>query len=55
MEIDYLKKAECLSTCGRAKERQKALIIAELRQIYPLKDLLKLSGIARSIYYYYLK
>ena len=27
----------------------------ELRQKYPLKDLLKLSGIARSTYYYYLK
>lgn len=32
-----------------------ALIIAELRQLYPLKDLLKLSGIARSNFYYYLK
>ncbi len=31
------------------------LIIAELRQRYPLKDLLKLSGIARSTFYYYLK
>ena len=42
-------------SCGRAKERQKAFIIAELRQKYPLKDLLELSGIARSTYYYYLK
>ena len=31
------------------------MIIAELRQLYPLKDLLKLSGIARSTFYYYLK
>jgi len=31
------------------------LIIAELRQMYPLKDLLKLAGIARSTFYYYLK
>ena len=30
-------------------------MIAELRQKYPLKDLLELSGIARSTYYYYLK
>ena len=50
-----LKKTECLSSCGRAKEREKAFIIAELRQKYPLKDLLALSGIARSTYYYYLK
>ncbi len=46
-----LKKTECLSSCGRAKERQKAFIIAELRQKYRLKDLLELSGIARSTYY----
>ena len=31
------------------------MIIAELRQLYPLKDLLKLSGLARSTFYYYLK
>ncbi len=37
------------------KERQKALIVAELRQTYPLKDLLKLSGLARSTFYYYMK
>ena len=30
-------------------------MISELRQKYPLKDLLKLSGLARSTYYYYLK
>ena len=30
-------------------------MVTELRQIYPLKDLLELSGIARSTYYYYLK
>ena len=39
----------------RATERQKAFVIAELRQEYPLKDLLELSGIARSTFYYYLK
>ena len=31
------------------------MIVAELRQTYPLKDLLKLSGLARSTFYYYLK
>ena len=31
------------------------MIIAELRQLYPLKELLKLSGLARSTFYYYLK
>ena len=31
------------------------MIVSELRQRYPLKDLLKLSGIARSTYYYHLK
>lgn len=50
--VIILKKTECLSSCGRAKERQKALIVLELRQRYPLQDLLKLSGIARSTYYY---
>jgi len=34
MEIEYLKKTECLSSCGRAKERQKAEIISGLRQKY---------------------
>ena len=33
------KKTEGLSSCGRAKERDKTLIIAELRQRYPLKEL----------------
>mgnify|MGYP004506748471 CR=1 FL=1 len=33
----------------------KAKIISELRQKYPLKELLKLSGLACSTYYYYLK
>lgn len=31
------------------------MIISELRQKYPLKDLLAISGLARSTYYYYLK
>lgn len=39
----------------KSKRTAKALIVLELRQRYPLQDLLKLSGIARSTYYYYLK
>ncbi|MGN0527092.1 MAG: IS3 family transposase [Acutalibacteraceae bacterium] len=50
-----LKKTECLSSCGRAREQEKAKIISELRQKYPLKELLQLSGFARSTFYYYLK
>ena len=50
-----LKKAECLSFSGGAKEKQKAVIVSELRQKYLLKDLLQLSGLARSTFYYYLK
>ena len=38
-----------------SKKRSKAKIISELRQKHPLKELLKLSGLARSTYYYYLK
>lgn len=55
MEIDDLKKQSALSSLGRGKKRQQALIIAELRHRYPLKDLLKLSDIVRSAFYYYLK
>ena len=55
MELEYIKKAERFLSCGRAKEREKARIVSELRQRYPLKELLKLSGIARSTYYYSLK
>ncbi|MGN1276057.1 MAG: IS3 family transposase [Floccifex sp.] len=50
-----LKKTERLSSCGRAREKQKVIIVSELRQKYPLKALLKLSKLPRSTYYYYLK
>lgn len=30
-------------------------MISELRQKYPLKDLLSIAGVPRSTYYYYLK
>ncbi len=37
------------------KEEKKAAIVNELRQKYPLKDLLQLSGLARSTFYYYIQ
>ena len=49
------KKTRCLSSEKRARGREKAKIVDELRQRYPLNDLLKLSGLARSTFYYYLK
>lgn len=53
-ELEYLK-TRCLSSSGRGTERQKAEIVSELRHRFPLRGLLKLSGLARSTYYYYLK
>ena len=35
-------------------KEEKAAIVNELRQKYPLKDLLQLSGLARSTFYYYI-
>jgi len=42
MKIEYLKNA-CCSFSGRAKERQKAVIVSNLRQKYLRKELLQLS------------
>ena len=53
-KLEYLKDC-CFNTCARTWEQQEALIITELRQRYPLKDLLKFSGMTRSTFYYYLK
>lgn len=52
MEIDYLK-IECLGA-GRGTPKQKAQVVQELRQKYPLKALLQLAGLPRSTFYYYL-
>ena len=50
------KKTQCLSSgTYRAREREKAKVIAELRLKYPLKDLINFLEIARSTYHYYLK
>ncbi|HIS37239.1 TPA: hypothetical protein IAC10_11525 [Candidatus Scatousia excrementigallinarum] len=54
-ENEYLKKIRCLSSSGRAKERQKAIIVAELRQTFPLRILLRISQLPRSTFYYHLK
>lgn len=54
-ELEYIKKTKRLSSCGRAKERQKAEIISELRQTFPLGILLQISRIPRSTYYYHHK
>ena len=53
MENDYLKKFECLGA-GRGTPKQKAQVVQELRQKYPLKPLLQLAGLPRSTFYYYL-
>ncbi|MDD7217680.1 MAG: IS3 family transposase [Oscillospiraceae bacterium] len=50
-----LKKTRCLSSEKVAQGKEKAAIVNELRQEYPLNDLLQLSGLARSTFYYYLK
>ncbi|WP_243144661.1 IS3 family transposase [Defluviitalea raffinosedens] len=56
MENEYLKKFECLnSRAGKVRTEEKVAVISELRQKYPLEALLKLAGVARSTYYYYLK
>ena len=48
-----LKKIECLGA-GRGTPKQKAQVVQELRQKYPLKALLQLAGLPRSTFYYYL-
>ena len=52
---EELKKTRCLNSSGRGTERQKAEIVSELRQRFPLKALLALSQLPRSTYYYHVK
>lgn len=49
-----LKKIECLSICKRAKRKEISQVVQELSAKYNLKELLKLSGIPKSTYYYYI-
>ncbi|MCP1121692.1 IS3 family transposase, partial [Robbsia andropogonis] len=53
MENAYLKKGRCLgSEKADLSAAEKALIISELRQHYPLSGLLKFARLARSTFYY---
>ncbi|MEE0896536.1 MAG: IS3 family transposase [Acutalibacteraceae bacterium] len=49
-----LKKTRCLSSEKIARRKEKVAIVNELRQRYPLNELLQLSGLAHSTFYYYL-
>ncbi|WP_338992023.1 IS3 family transposase [Fusobacterium animalis] len=53
-ENEYLKKLRALVQERELKEKKKLRVIAELRAKYPFKMLLKIAGIARSVYYYYI-
>ncbi|MGR2707360.1 IS3 family transposase [Pseudomonas sp. AU10] len=57
MENAYLKKLRVGRGGDEARERseEKARLVTELKQAFPLSDLLKLVGLARSTYYYQLK
>ena len=52
-KIDYLKKLNAL-VLEEERQKQKAQVVQELRQKYPLKALLQLAGLPRSTFYYYL-
>ncbi|SMO72392.1 IS3 family transposase [Solitalea koreensis] len=45
----------CLNSTGRKREKEKALIIHELRQQEDFKALLRLANMPRSTYYYHIK
>ncbi|ATV58178.1 IS3 family transposase [Fusobacterium pseudoperiodonticum] len=53
-ENEYFKKIESSSSRKGAKREEKVRVIAELRAKYPFKILLKIAGISRSVYYYYI-
>ncbi|PGT76191.1 MULTISPECIES: IS3 family transposase [Bacillaceae] len=56
MENAYLKKLQGLnSRKGKITEENKAQIIYELRHEFKVIDLVKVAGIARSTYYYWVK
>ena len=52
IEIDYLKKLRAL-ILEEERKKQKAQVVQELRQNYPLKPLLQLAKLPRSTFYYY--
>ncbi|WP_222702475.1 IS3 family transposase [Fusobacterium animalis] len=53
-ENEYLKKLKALVQDRELKEKKKLRVIAELRAKYPFKTLLKIAGISKSVYYYYI-
>ncbi|PWU68328.1 IS3 family transposase [Gracilibacillus dipsosauri] len=54
MENAYPKKVECLSSKqGKITKQDKAQVVYELRAEFSVKALLKLAGIPRSTYYYW--
>ncbi|AVQ24060.1 IS3 family transposase [Fusobacterium nucleatum subsp. nucleatum ATCC 23726] len=53
-ENEYFKKIESSSSRKGARREEKVRVIAELRAKYPFKILLKIAGISRSVYYYYI-
>ncbi|QYR62693.1 IS3 family transposase [Fusobacterium animalis] len=53
-ENEYLKKLKALVQEKELKEKKKLRVIAELRAKYPFKTLLKIAGISKSVYYYYI-
>ncbi|WP_222703000.1 IS3 family transposase [Fusobacterium animalis] len=53
-ENEYLKKLKALVQERELKEKKKLRVIAELRAKYPFKTLLKIAGISKSVYYYYI-
>ncbi|USK69527.1 IS3 family transposase [Peribacillus asahii] len=56
MENAYFKKVECLSSKqGKITKQDKAQVVYELRYEFPVKALIKLAGIPRSTYYYWVK
>ncbi|WP_155925604.1 IS3 family transposase [Bacillus sp. UNC438CL73TsuS30] len=56
MENAYFKKVECLNSGkGKITEQDKAQVIYELRHEFKVTDLVKVAGIARSTYYYWIK
>ncbi|MGG2201533.1 IS3 family transposase [Paenibacillus validus] len=56
MENAYFKKVECLSSKqGKITKQDKAQVVFELRHEFPVKSVLKLAGIPRSTYYYWVK
>ncbi|MFC4410351.1 IS3 family transposase [Chungangia koreensis] len=56
MENAYFKKVECLSSKqGKITKQDKAQVVYELRHEFQVKALLKLAGVPRSTYFYWVK